>query len=319
MKKFNLTLATLILIVVFSSCKKDKKPNNNKAQNAKEFSATFGSQKQSFSLNTSELPKTITMANGSKITFKPGCFTVNGSPASGAVTVESYEMLNRSSIIFSGTNTNHISGQPLISQGFINIKVKVNGVAVDDDLAIPMTVSIPAKGKDFTQIWAGVEKVGDVNQMAWQAPKVGPNGQNQRETKAVNDNFVFDFGQLGWINCDTYYRFTDPKTTVGVTVLNNPGEMASFRGFTGDTYVYFCANGDNVVAQLYSPNGPNSVKSYDNSMPIGATGTLFSLSIKDGKYYFAKKMITITANLNETLSLTESTEAAVQAEINALN
>lgn len=319
MKKLNFTAALLIAVIGFTACKKDRTQPVNEVQNTKDFTRKLGSQKQSFTVKSSELPKTLALANGTKITIQPNSFTMNGQPVTGDVSIETYEMLSRSSIILSGTNTNHISGSPLISQGFIFIDAKVNGQSVDKYLQKPLSIKIPAKGQPFTQIWEGVENVGDINQMAWQAPK-NPNGQGQqREVKAVEDDFVFDFGQLGWVNCDIFYNSSAPKTTVRVTVLNNPGAMATFRGFTGETFVFFCANGDNVVAQIYTPDGANKVKSYDNSMPIGSEGKLIAFSIKDGKYYFAEKDVTISADMNESLTLVETTEAAVQAAITALD
>ena len=81
----------------------------------------------------------------------------------------------------------------------------------------------------------------------------------------------------------------------------------------------FCAKGSNVATQLYTPDGANKVKSYDDMMPVGEEGRLIAFSIKNGRYYFAKKEITITANLNESLTLTETTEANVQTEISSLN
>lgn len=319
MKKLNLATALLIAVIGFTACKKNKVEPISEVQNAKDFTQKLGAQQQKFTIKNSELPKTLKLSNGTQITIQPNSFTINGEPVTGDVSIETYEMLSRSAIMFSGTNTNHISGQPLISQGFIFIDAKVNGQSVDKYLKKPLNIKMPAKGQSFTQIWEGVEKVGDANQMAWQAPKAANGQGQQREVKAIGDEFVFDFGQLGWVNCDIFYNSSAPKTTVRVTVLNNPGAMATFRGFTGETFVFFCANGDNVVAQIYSPDGANKVKSYDNSMPIGSQGKLISFSIKNGKYYFAKKDITITADMNESLNLVETTQAAVQAEITALD
>lgn len=319
MKKLNLTAALLIAVIGFTACKKNRVEPINDVKSAKDFTQKLGSQKETFTIKSSDFPKTLNLKNGTKITIQPNSFTINGVPATGDVTIETYEMLTRSAIMLSGTNTNHISGAPLISQGFIYVGAKVDGQSVDKVLQKPLNIKVPAKGQDFTQIWEGVENVGDANQMAWRAPELA-NGQNpQREVKAFEDEFVFDFGMLGWVNCDIFYNSNAPKTTVRVTVLNNPGEMATFRGFTGETFVFFCADGDNVVAQIYTPDGANKVKSYDNSMPIGSEGKLISFSIKDGKYYFAKKDVTITADMNESLTLVETTEAAVQAEITALD
>ncbi|RKD14462.1 hypothetical protein BCY91_08300 [Pelobium manganitolerans] len=319
MKKLNFATALLVAVIGFTACKKERTRPVSSVKNAKDFTEKLGSPKQTFSVKTSELPKTLSLANGTRITIQPNSFTMDGHAVTGDVTIEAYEMLTRSAIILSGTNTNHISGSPLISQGFIFVDAKVDGKSVDRMLQKPLTIKIPAKGQPFTQIWEGVENVADNNQFAWAAPGDAAGQNQQRDVKAVEDDFVFDFGKLGWVNCDIFYNSSAPKTTVRVTVLNNPGTMATFRGFSGETFVFFCATGDNVVAQIYTPDGANKVKSYDNSMPIGSVGKLIAFSIKDGKYYFAKKDITITADMNESLSLTESTEATVQAEITALD
>lgn len=322
MKKINLTSLLFICILAFTSCKKDKSdPTNKEAENVKEFFENFGpkTQSENLSFGATGTSKTIILKGGTKITIEPGTFTINGTPVSGDVKIEALEMLNRSSILLSGTNTNHISGAPLISQGFIFIDAKVNGVKVDKFLAKPIIISIPAKGNPYTMIWEGVEQVGEANQLAWQAPlDAGGNGQ-QRDLKATNDDFIFNFGKLGWVNCDIFYNSGAPKTTVKVTIPNNPGDMGTFRGHSGNTFVFFCAKGDNVVAQIYTADGNNTVKSYDDSMPIGSQGKLISFSIKDGKYYLASKDITITANLSETLTLVETTESTVQSALSALD
>ena len=317
MKKFNLLSGLFLATVVsFSACKKDDRKPINIASNAQEFTQKFGAQTQSFKINVSELPQTLSLKGGTKITFEAGSFTKNGEPVTGEVTVEAMEMLKRSDVIFSGTNTNHVSGAPLQSDGFIFIDVKANGQSVDKNLAKPVNIKIPANRDGGTQLWEGVQN--DQKQMVWQAPRPA-NGGGQVDVKAENNQFAFNFGTLGWINCDVFWNYSNPKTTVRVEVLNNPGTMATFRGYSGDTFVFFCAKGSNVAAQLYTPDGVSKVKSYDDMMPVGVEGRLLSFSIKDGKYYIAKKDITITANLNETLSLVETTENNIQTEINALN
>ena len=327
MKKFNLTSALFIALISLSvACKKDNSRNDNGStvRSAKEFTAKFGAQKQTKQINASALPQTVAFADGTKITFPAGSLTKGGVPVTGEVTVEVYEVLKRSAVILTGANTNHASGAPLVSDGFIFVDVKANGNSVDQNLAVPINISIPAKRDGFTQLWVGVDQQGKAlaaapaNQMAWAAPR-NANGVGMKEVGAAQSAFTFDFGNLGWVNCDTFYSNASPKTTVRVELLNNPGSLASFHAYSGETFVYFCAKGSNVVAQLYNTDGPNKVKSYDNSMPIGAEGRMFSFAIKDGKYYYSAQEITIAANHNMTLSLTETTEAAVQSAISSLD
>lgn len=315
------TLATLFLAAIlagFSSCKKSRGDDNNPIRSAREFVAQNGPQLQTVSFNTSELPKTIVLRGGTRITIPQNAFTSGGSPVSGVVTFNVLEFYKRSDLLFGGSNTNHISGAPLETQGSFFLEATQNGVALDRQLAQPLVISVPAESNDdITVLWEGqIGGVGGAEQLGW-APARQANGA--QEVRAFNEEFTFNFGQLGWFNCDVFYSNASPKTTVTVDVNNNPGALASFRGYTGETFIFFCPNDANVVAQLYTPDGPDRVKSYDDMMPIGSQGTLLAFSIKDGKYYLATKNITITADLHETVTLAETTEAAVQSAIEALD
>jgi hypothetical protein len=329
MKKFNLTQLAVAAILALSvvSCRKEKSnPFINADATPQEFVESNAPKMQSQSINASALPQSVTFAGGTKINFPAGSLTIGGTPVSGNVTVSVIEVLKRSDVLFSGSNTNHISGAPLASNGFIYVDIKANGVSVDHNMAVPMKVSIPVKMAGATQLWEGVDQngaalqPGAAAQMAWAAPRVGANGQGGvKEVGPTGAAFIFDFGTTGWINTDVFYSYTNPKTTVFVDLINNPGILSSFHSYSGETYVYFCAKGSNVCAQLYTVAGPNSVKSYDNVMPIGVQGKMLSFSIKDGKYYYAELETTIVADQHVSLTLTETTEAAVQAAINSLD
>ncbi|HTM97402.1 MAG TPA: hypothetical protein VL088_01595 [Pedobacter sp.] len=321
MKKLNLTYAIVAIIILFSAaCKKDG-TIITKAKSAKEFAATYGPGIQSIKINGST-SNTFTLKGGTKIIIPAGAIKLGGVPVTGEINIDAMEVLKRSDVLFSGTNTNHISGAPLASDGFIYLNASVNGTKADKALNAAIKISIPANRTGFTQIWEGVEKVGAADQMAWQAPVGNPNGagvQIKGEVDAAAGSFTFDMGNLGWINCDVFYSYANPKTTTRITLVNNPGTLASFRAFSGETFVFFCAKGSNVAAQIYTLDGPNKVKSYDNMMPIGVEGKYLSFSIKDGKYYYAELETTIVADQQVTLTLVETTEAQVQAAINSLN
>jgi hypothetical protein len=321
MKKLNLTYVVVALIILFSAaCKKDNDlSNGNTLKSAKEFVETLGPQVQKFRMNNA-MDRTLTLKGGTKIFIPAGALKIGGVAVSGDVDYTALEVLKRSAVIFGGTNTNHISGAPLASDGFIYLNATVNGVKVDQALSISIKVSIPTNRTGLTQIWEGVEKVGADNQMAWQAPVQNPQGGGiKREADAIGGNFTFDMGNLGWINCDVFYSYTNPKTTTRVTLIDNPGTMASFRAFSGETFVFFCAKGSNVAAQLYTPDGLNKVKSYDDMMPIGVQGKYLSFCIKNGRYYYAELETSIIANQSVTLHLVETTQAQVQAAIDSLD
>jgi hypothetical protein len=321
MKKLNLTYVIALIILFMAACKKDGNlSNQNSIKSAKEFVENLGPQLQKFRMNNT-LDRTITLTGGTKIFIPAGALKIGGVAVSGDVDYTAIEVLKRSAVIFGGTNTNHISGAPLASDGFIYLNASVNGVKVDQSLSTAIKISIPTNRTGVTQIWEGVEKVGADNQMAWQAPVQNPQGGVgiKRDAEAISGNFTFEMGNLGWINCDVFYSYTNAKTTTHVTLIDNPGTMASFRALSGETFVFFCAKGSNVVAQLYTPEGANKVKSYDNMMPVGIQGKYLSFCIKDGKYYYAALETTIVADQNVTLHLVETTQAQVQAAISSLD
>jgi len=154
------TLAALFLATVllsFSSCKKDKgDDNNNGPRTAREFMAKHGPQLQTVSFNTSELPKTIVLRGGIRITIPQNAFTRGGSPVTGVVTFNALEFFKRSDLLFGGSNTNHISGAPLETQGSFFLEATQNGVALDRQLAQPLGISVPAENNgDLTVLWEG--------------------------------------------------------------------------------------------------------------------------------------------------------------------
>jgi hypothetical protein len=321
----NLTTIKLLffaLILGVAACKKLDNANpevQNLAATAKDFTAIFGPQMQKIEINPA-IENKITLKGGTKITIPANSFSWGSTNPGGVkIVIETMEVLKRSDVVFSGTNTNHISGAPLASDGFIYLNASLNGVNADKALLKPITITIPTTRTGFTQIWEGVEKVDSVPQMAWQAPRPANGIGQNKEIIAKDSGFTFDMGNLGWINCDVFYSYANPKTTTTVQLINNPGSLASFRGFTGETFVFFCAKGSSVAAQLYTPDGANKVKSYTNAMPIGVQGKYLSFSIKDGNYYYAELETTIIANQNITLTLLPSTEAQIQTAINSLN
>ncbi|MDR3217974.1 MAG: hypothetical protein LBU22_03195 [Dysgonamonadaceae bacterium] len=325
--------AFMLASIFFIGCS-DHDTDGSKNYNAKDFIEELSEKsKQTFDLNTTQLPKTLELKGGTKITISPGTFTKNGIPVTGNFTVEVREILKPSDIIFSGTNTNYKDGSPLLSDGFLYIDVTQGDGSVDKVLSknLQIEISKPIDVNRATFLWEGIENAGEgENQFAWDNfPEDGvvmnDTGQNGRDAGMAWGEkgsvvFVFDLGKLGWFNCDIYWDSSNGRTTVYVTLTGVFGALAAYQGYVGDTFVFFCGRGDKVISQLYTQNGKNGVKSYDNSMPKGKIGKLIAFSIKDGIFSYASQdNVTITENMNLTLDLKETTKEFIQAEIEALD
>ena len=325
-------LLMLCLGLFLFSCNDDNeiidwnKPNPN--YHAKEFlQDTKESLKEEHKINTADLPKTIKLKEGTEITIPANAFTKNGQAITGEFTVIAYEMLKPSSMIFSGTNTNNMFGSYFESDGFIFIDVKQNGASVDQNLNAPIKISIPTNKEDgtFTQLWKGNEDAGnDEDQFAW--GEGGPddfwgNGQEaeQRGIFSKDKRFEFLIGKLGWVNCDIFWDSTNGMTTIKVTLYGKFGKLASYLGYEGDTFVFFRGKGVLVLVQIYTTDGENVVKSYDNGMPLGKEGKLVAYSVKEGVFSYAEKEITITADMNIDMDLKEISKDDLEKKIKALD
>lgn len=329
MKK--LLLSVLCVGLVFASCKNDDDSEIKDKTSAKEFfQDNIEKAKQVITINSSELPKTYTLAGGVKIFVPDAAFTKNGAIVTGQFTLEVQEMLKPSSILLSGTNTNYGS-QYLKTDGFLHLAVFKDGVALDTVLKKNLVITIPtANTYEYTNLWEGKENAGsDNDQFAWQDlrpdaivandsvvqnPK-GGNGEGNNFVWPQANTYKFSFGKLGWVNCDVLWNYGSTKTTVKVTVTGSFGKFATFQGYYGDTFVFFCGKGYPVVAQLYTVVNDSTVQSYNNSMPVGAEGKIIAFSIRDGVFAYDVQNVTITANMSLTLNLKEVTEQELLAMI----
>jgi hypothetical protein len=295
---------------------------------AKQFiGENLANAKETFPFNTSELPKTFMLRNGVKITLPTGIsFTKGGNPVTGALTLEAYGMLKPSDMILSGTGTNYKGPNGngyLVSDGFVFVNVKQNGESVDEDLSYPygVDISIPTDKTDgATNVWEGEEADealiwGDLNgELLW-----GNRNNDWNEVGVTNGSFSFNFGKLGWVNCDVLWRVGASFTTVKVTVTGKTGAWASYQGYSGDTFVFFVGKGYNVIAQLYTQLSATAVQSYDDSMPVDDEGKMIAFSIKEGEFAFASQDVKITANQQITLDLKPISKDDLLAAIKALD
>ncbi|MDR1866499.1 MAG: hypothetical protein LBR08_13145 [Bacteroidales bacterium] len=332
MKKFFLFI--LCIGVMFSSCKKTGDGENeeviDKTYDAKKFiGENIDAAKQTFAFKTSELPKTFTLKNGVKISIPAGTvFKKAGQAVSGDLTLEACAMLKPSDMILSGTCTNYIGWQGkryLSSDGFAYIDVKHNERSVDQylDYGQYINFSFPTdKGSDATtEVWQGEEADSsliweDIDERAWNF-----DGDQKWGTVVYsNKSFSFDFGKLGWVNCDVLWT-KGAMTTVIVKLTGKIGALAQYQGYgNGDTFVFFVSGDVNVVAQLYTTIDATTVKSYDNSMPVGDKGSLIAFSVKEGEFSFASQdNVTITEDLELTLDLKPIKKEELLAKIKALD
>lgn len=129
------------------------------------------------------------------------------------------------------------------------------------------------------------------------------------QTQNPNQGYEFDFGALGWINCDFLYLPTG--NTSGLDVIT----PTDYTGANTEIYLHFSSV--NAVADMeYS--GSNLFETHYNGIPVGMQLTIVAISELNGTYYSSFTPITMTSNHSETLTMTATTITSIQNAINNL-
>jgi hypothetical protein len=323
MKKIFPAIITFAIMVsaIISSCRKNEALKEVNSPNAAAFFDTRGPQAQVFNFNTSDLPKSFSLNDGTVITIPAGAFAIGGTAVNGPVILEATAFSKKGDMMLGGLNTMS-NGQILESQGSFKLATRVNGLSVDDNLPVGKFIKfeVPAAPANpvATQLFNGIipDSGAAKNQFNW----IANNPAQPNVVSPSNGKYTFNWGKLGWINCDVFNSFAGTKTTIKVNLANNPGTLANFRGNGGgNTFVFFVPKTINSTVQVYTHTNNTQVVSYTNTMPIGMEGVLLAYCIKDGEAWFVKKYLTISANMEETLTLLPSSTDAIQAELNSLN
>jgi len=280
---------------------------------------------------------TLQLQNGMRLIIPNGgqIFTKDGTTITGSYDVVVTCMITPSEVIFGGVNTNFSGGQYLNTGGFFKIDVLQDGVSVDPYFTGAIIGQIPIDDpNDPWSLWTADDPA-DGEQFAWndvearEVDSVGAkegqwifNEPNISTTWKAEGYFSFTFSKLAWYNCDMLFSYikNGVATTIQVFLSGLFGELAAYQGYgNGTTFVFFIGDGYKVIAQIYTPVDATTVKSYENSMPTGATGKLIAFSVEEGTFAYAEQTITVSANANYSLNLQEITKEQLEEKIKALD
>lgn len=267
-------------------------------EDAQDFVNKFGPQKQSFKMSTSELPKTLTLSDGTLVTIPTSAIRKNGNYITGNFTVEILEMLKRSDYILGGINTNYTTGYPMHMDGILQVDILANDQFVDPVLGNVMDVRIPTvQGGNHVKITYADINYNGTGFTAW--------GPDMADVFSDVDQVAFSTLQIGWMSSGVFFRNDLPKGDLTVEVNGNPGDLATSRGRQGYTFVYFCPKGSKVAMQLHDEIGPDRVRANPNTIPVGVEGKVIAFSIKDRKFYYSEANLSTSTNSYVILDMDE--------------
>ncbi len=131
------------------------------------------------------------------------------------------------------------------------------------------------------------------------------------EDAGANGEFTIWSIMGGWSNCDAFSQF------VGETPTQFKVKVTNVSHYT-DTKIFFALDQYTTVAALTTLEG-DALKTYDNSIATGATGTIIAISLVDGKLQFASQHVTVAGNDVFNLQVQPGTVPALQTLLNSLD
>ncbi len=310
---FLLALAAATCLT-FTGCKKSEEESPAPATTIKDFFEKTEVKSQTFTINTDNGQSSITGEEGTKVTFPENAFTtIDGTPVTGAVSIELKEIYEKSDMVLSERPTSS-DGKLLISGGEIFINATANGQELQ--LAENTSILVELATTDLEEgmgLFTGSEEDSVFN---WTPVPIDSSQVAVNDSNWVNDtiptyyydpsHYIFTINTLHWINCDAFYNSTN-NANLSITYTGEPS--------INNTKVYLIFRDINSVLQ---PSAYNSIFSV-GALPVGQDITIVVIGIKDGNEYFASKDITLDTDITVNLDLVQSSESEIKAALEGLN
>ncbi|MVT40420.1 hypothetical protein GO495_07485 [Chitinophaga oryziterrae] len=306
---------------------------------------------ETFTISTQD-QSVIRTRSGSTYTISKNSLTKpDGSPVSGSVQISIKEISTPANMIFADRQTGTNKGEALVSygeffvraqQGTTTLKlradsaIKVQVPAKVDIKQIPMwdgdtTVTVSTSGYDYINQFITVTTQVSANKgIDWQQVTTPGSAYALFDGTTSTLNFRLD-SLIKWRNCDALASSSSSKTTVLAyfTTNYNPATGTSYSG-EEPSMLYFKPTGQNTIIKFYNtiftpPAGFEGFLSYQNTIPVGQSGTFLAISSIGGVFYAEKKAVTIAAPVGSLNYTTVSfnpvpvSATALVALINSMN
>ncbi|MCC7301742.1 MAG: hypothetical protein IT233_03775 [Bacteroidia bacterium] len=314
MKKAVLTCITAYTLLILTSCFKEpnKVPGGDRPagwfESVDEFCDHVKPRPYIFSVNNQN-GGSFTTPKGTVVTIPSNVFvTQTNGPVTGDVLVEFLDVFKKSDMLLLDMGTEWANGGALESTGEFFVRATQNNVPVILNGVNPIQVELPAFNNPIDTGMTAFDAAPDTtgqNLVWWNS------GQNS--LVATQSSYIFYLYQFSspasngtMCNSDQPCFQNVPMATLTMVPTNSPAEFG--------TEVFLCFTGVNAMVHVYgAQNFPYSFA------PVGYQATLIAIGAKDGKLYSSFTPLTITNNMTVNFTLTETTETAFKAAIDALN
>lgn len=314
--KTKTTLFAILITLVIASCKKDEKfssgiVSGNTYSSMSDFYNTNGVQIQTYSIDANIGGMFVT-PKGTKVTVPSNAFVNSlGGIVTGPVTIEFKDIYSKSDMLLSNVPSMTYWGAPLKSAGEFFIKASSGTDALQLDAGKAITIEQPLTDGAIDTAMTTFVGVPDTTGtgVSWAPSPDATLSYSLSSYIYTMSSFAYPTYAGTWGNSDngTYFS-TFTQTTLTIVADEDP------LIYTTDVFLVF--SGVNTLVHVYNTGMNHFDYSY---APIGQQCTIVAFGVKDGKAYSSFTPVTISTGQTINFSLTETTDIAFKAQLNALN
>lgn len=304
---FNCIILSFLLFAV-QSCNDDDDnnpdPNVPAGQAMNDF---FANNKLDVIVKTANLTPgridTIDLGKGYKLIVLPGSMMISGNPVTGDVTVTARLIDNKSDMVRGNISCIGDSGKCIVSSGMMKLDITQNGTRPTFNSNNPYKIQVPMKGPAQSNFY-GFRGGGTNNtdSSVW-----------VRDMKSVaqqyQSSYLFAASSLNFLNCDQFYSSNNVKYDVKLPA-----------GYTNsNATAYAVLKNQNSVIRMF---GNSSTQSFDfgvyNGLPAGTPVTIVVIASQGNQLQYAGQDYNSATGTVTFNSLTNTTDAALRAYLDAL-
>ncbi|WP_457610084.1 hypothetical protein [Lutibacter sp.] len=315
----------LLVLVLFASCIDNNdsevfEPQPDGEALAARFENNRANALQEFTLDAS-IGGIITGTEGTKVTFQPNSFGLNGTPVTGNVTVKLIEIYDKASMLLKDKSTlgRRANGdkEALKSAG----EFFIEAIQGTNDLELLEMATVTSRPVDFADLDGGMRVFrGDDTNGDWVEADENEDGINDdveiRDGQGADGEFAtynYDIGDFGWTNLDRWYSFTGPKTELFIDVPDgfNQDNSAVYLSYDGEPTALARMDTWNSSLEMFTE--------HYGLIPIGLEVHIIMVAEIDGQLNYAIQGTTIVDGHIEVITtLTPITQPDLETLINGL-
>lgn len=247
---------------------------------------------------------TITGAQGTRLQFGPGSFTLAGVPVTaGTIEIQLIELYRFGDMMSQGATTVMYNGALLTTGGQIYVSATSNGQALASggyDIAFRQ----PAADTNTMQLFIGNRASTD-SLVRWSDNFSAWSGGT---TDTANNSYYqfYNVMHFGWINCDRFSNTPGPKTNVKALISGNDLNETN-------TIVWLVLPDINAMTALneYSSSARSFQFSTVYQVPVGMRYYMILTGNNNGTWYYDRQDGLVTAGMQVGLTPAATTKADI--------